>query len=226
VSTVRGLSAADSEALRVELDTISRKYARPAAGDDAHAAGDGSADAILARAMVMEAVRRQAEDSVHSNVVNALRQGADHGEVAQALGITRQAAEKRWRYARLGMKRVAVVIARRARVRDDGQGGSYGEVGGPDQYDSDRRQWRIGSKVRELARYEIVGVDGTVERVYPIDPDSWNEVGPGYWEFRAIGDRECTDAEIAAAYAAGDLPLRPGDACPTRVGGAYRPHWF
>ena len=210
----------------MELDTISRKYARPAAGDDAHAAGDGSADAILARAMVMEAVRRQAEDSVHSNVVNALRQGADHGEVAQALGITRQAAEKRWGYARLGMKRVAVVIARRARVRDDGQGGSYGEVGGPDQYDSDRRQWRIGSKVRELARYEIVGVDGTVERVYPIDPDSWNEVSPGYWEFRAIGDRECTDAEIAAAYAAGELPLRPGDACPTRVGGAYRPHWF
>lgn len=219
MSTLRGLGAADSEALQVELDTISRKYTRTAAGD-------GSPDAILTRAMVMEAVRRHAEDSVHSNVVNALRQGADHGEVAQALGITRQAAEKRWGYARLGMKHVAVVISRRDRVRDDGQGGSYGEVGGPGQYDSDRRQWRIGRKVRELARYGIIGVDGAVERVYPIDPGSWLEVSPGYWEFRAIGDRECTDAEIAAAYAAGDLPLRPGDDCPTRVGGAYRPHWF
>ena len=60
----------------------------------------------------------------------------------------------------------------------------------------------------------------------PIASGGWHEISPGYWGFRAIGDRVCTDTEIDAAYAAGDLPLRPGDDCPTRAGGAYRPHWL
>ena len=227
VDVSRGLSAAEREALQMELDMLDRKFARRAAGDDARAAGgDDSASALLARAMVMEAVRRQAEDSVHGNVLKALRHGADHAEVAQVLGITRQAAEKRWGYAQLGMKRVAGVISRRDRVHDDGQGRSYGEVGGNSQYDSDRQEWPVGKVVRGLARYWIVAVDGTVQRVYTIDPGSWKPASPGKWGFRAIGDRECTAAEVNAAYAVGDLPLRPGDACPTRAGGAYRPYWF
>jgi hypothetical protein len=85
--------------------------------------------------------------------------------------------------------------------------------------------WPIGKRVRGLARYAIVAVDGTVQRVSPIDPGGWHEVLPGKWEFSAISDRECTAAEIDAAYTAGDLPLRPGGDCPTRAGGAYRPHW-
>jgi hypothetical protein len=122
--------------------------------------------------------------------------------------------------------RCAVVISRRDRIHNDGQGRTYGEVGGTSQYDSDRRVWRVGLDVRQTAEYSPVAVDGTVQRVYRIDRKSWHEVSPGYWEFRAVGDRKLTDAEIAAAYAAGDLPLRPGDACPTRAGGAYRPYWF
>jgi hypothetical protein len=122
--------------------------------------------------------------------------------------------------------RCAGVASRRDRTHDDGNGRIYGETDGPGQYDSDRMEWRVGREVRQLAEYWIVAVDGTVRRVYRIDRKSWHEVSPGYWEFRAVGDRELTDAEIAAAYAAGDLPLRPGDACPTRAGGAYRPYWF
>jgi hypothetical protein len=67
-----------------------------------------------------------------------------------------------------------------------------------------------------VAEYWVVGVDRTVQRAYPIDHASWRQVSPGYWEFRAIANRECTAAEIDAAYAAGKLPLRRGDACPTR----------
>ena len=125
-----------------------------------------------------------------------------------------------------GSKRYAGLVSRRDRVHDDGQGRIYGEVGGTSQYDSDRRVWRAGRKVRQLAEYWIVGVDGTVRRVYPIDRASWHQVSPGYWEFRAVGNRECTAAEIDAAYASGDLPLRPGDACPTRPHGAYLPYQF
>ncbi|MFF3159549.1 hypothetical protein [Streptomyces sp. NPDC057910] len=45
-------------------------------------------------------------------------------------------------------------------------------------------------------------------------------------KFTAAGEREMTPKQIDAAFAAGDLPMRPGDDCPTRAGGAYRPHWF
>lgn len=103
---------------------------------------------------------------------------------------------------------------------------SYGEVGGPNQYGFDRLEWRVGEVVRNLARYAIIAVNGIVRRVYQISPEGWHETSPGYWESHAIGDRVCTDTEINAAYAAGLLPLRPGDDCPARAGGAYRPHWF
>jgi hypothetical protein len=112
------------------------------------------------------------------------------------------------------------VVARRNRVYDDGQGRLYGEVGGPGQYDSDRMEWRVGRAVRQLAEYWIIGVDGPVRRVYRIDPSTWRQVSPGYWEFLAVGNRECSDAEIASGYAAGDLPFRPGT--PARPGQAAR----
>lgn len=229
MSTARGLTSAEREALHLELGTLAWKFARIATGGAAHDAGPGDDDiknVHLARAAVLEILRRQTESSINDDVLTALRHGADAGEIAPALGITRQAVEKRWGYAQQGMDRVAVVISRRDRVRADKQGRSYGEVGGVGQYDSDRGVWPIGKRVRELARYGIVAVDGAVQRVYRIDPDGWHQVLPGKWEFSAVSSRECTAAEIDAACAAGDLPLRPGDDCPTRAGGAYRPHWF
>jgi hypothetical protein len=104
------------------------------------------------------------------------------------------------------------VLSRRDRVHDDGQGHTYGEVGGTSQYDSDRQVFRVGLDVRQVAEYWVVAVDGTVRRVYRIDQATWRQVSPRYWEFRAVGNRELTDAEIAAAYAAEDLPFRRGDA--------------
>ena len=229
MSTARGLTNAEREALHLELGTLAWKFALLVTGgdaDDARVGDDDIKNARLARAAVLEMLRRQTESSINDDVLTALRHGADAGEIAPALGITRQAVEKRWGYARQGLERVAVVISRRDRVRADEQGRSYGEVGGAGQYDSDRSVWPIGKHVRELARYAIVAVDGTVQRVYRIDPGGWHEVLPGKWEFNAVNGRECTAAEIDAAYAAGDLPLRPGDDCPTRAGGAYRPYWF
>ena len=227
MNTPRGLTSAEREALHLEIDTLAWKFARLLTGGDTDDDGPRDIkDARLARATVLEVLRGQAESSINDDVLTALRHDADAGEVASALGITRQAVEKRWGHAQQGLDHVAVVISRRDRVRADDQGNSYGEVGGADQYDSDRRVWPIGQRVRELARYAIIAVDGTVQRVYPIDPGGWHEALPGKWEFTAISGRECTPAEIDAAYAAGDLPLRPGDDCPTRAGGAYRPHWF
>lgn len=120
---------------------------------------------------------------------------------------------------------MAVVISRRDRVRQDEADPqrTYGEVGGSGQYDSDRGVWPAGADVRANARYAIVAVDSTVRRVYEID--GWAPRA-GKWEFTAAGGRELTVGEIETAYSAGDLPLRPGDDCPTRRGGAYRPHRF
>jgi hypothetical protein len=229
IATSRTLTNAEREALHLELDTLAWKFARLLKGggaDDDRPGDDDIKNGHMARAAVLEVLRRQAEDSISDDVLTALRHGADAGDAALVLGITRQAVEKRWGHARQGLDRVAVVISRRDRVRADDQGQSYGEVGGAGQYDSDRRVWPIGRHVRDLAHYAIVAVDGIVLRVYRIDPDGWHEALPGKWEFRAINDRECTATEINAAWAAGDLPLRPGDDCPTRAGGAYRPHWF
>jgi hypothetical protein len=228
MGTTRSLTAAEREALRTELHALAWKFAGPVTEDCARTSSPGDDEikhSHLARLRVLAELRRETENSINGEVLEAGRHGASAREIAPALGITRQAADKRWGHAQ-DMERVAVVISRRDRVRDDGQGRTYGEVGGPGQYDSDRLEWRVGEDVRSLARYAIIAVDGIVQRVYPIDTEGWREISPGYWAFRAIGDRVCTDAEIDAAYAAGDLPLRPGDDCPTRAGGAYRPHWF
>jgi hypothetical protein len=155
---------------------------------------------------------------------SALSSGASAGDIADALGVTRQAVEKRWGLVTQG-QRVAVVISRRDRVRQDEAvpHRAYGEVGGAGQYDSDRGGWAAGAAVRAQARYAIVAVDSIVRRVYEIDRwDRW----AGKWRFTAVGGRELTASQIDAAYRAGDLPLRPGDECPTRRGGAYRPYWF
>ena len=228
MGTTHSLTAAERAALRTELHALARKFTGPVTGDCACTDGpcdDEIKNAHLAQLRILADIRRETEISINSEVLEARRHGASTREIAPALGITRQAADKRWGHAQ-DMKRVAVVISRRDRVRDDGQGRTYGEVGGASQYDSDRREWRVGEDVRTLARYAIIAVDGIVQRVYPIDPEGWDEISPGYWEFRAIGDSVCTDTEIDDAYAAGDLPLRPSDDCPTRAGGAYRPHWF
>jgi hypothetical protein len=232
MNTPSNLTEAERGALHVELDTLAWKFARPATGlspdatmYDAGPGDDEITNARLARAAVLEILRRQTESSINEDVLTALQHGADADEIASMLGITRQAVEKRWGYAQQGLDRVAVVISRRDRVRADGRG-RYGEVGGVEQYRADRGLWPIGKRVRELARYAIVAVDGTVQRVYRVKPDGWHEVTSNKWEFTAIGDRACTAAEIEAAHSARELPLRPGDDCPTRVGGAYRPHWF
>jgi hypothetical protein len=228
MGTTHSLTAAEREALRTELLALARKFAGP--GTDDGTCTDGHRDdeiknAHLAHLKVLADIRRETEISINGEVLEARRHGASTKEIAPALGITRQAADKRWGHAQ-DMERVAVVISRRDRVHDDGQGRTYGEVGGPSQYDSDRLEWRVGEDVRNLARYAIIAVDGIVQRVYQIAPEGWHQTSPGYWGFHAIGDRARTDTEIDAAYAAGDLPLRPGDDCPTRAGGAYRPHWF
>lgn len=172
-------------------------------------------------------ITKQFEAWMPETAFTAIEQGADFEEVAGVLGVSRQAVEKRWGYMRRG-DRVAVVISRRDRVREypDDPRTRVGEVGGDEQYESDRGMWPIGKTVRAKAQYAIVAVDGTVRRVYALDPHGWSEPEPNKWQFTAVDGRELTEKETAAAYEAGELPLKPGDDCPTRVGGAYRPHWF
>ncbi len=67
----------------------------------------------------------------------------------------------------------------------------------------------------------IIGVDGTVRRIYRID--GWAPSG-AKWQFD--GTLLSPEEEVEKLYEAGDLPLRIGDPCPTRAGGAYRPLWF
>lgn len=187
-----------------------------------------SRDQVRTGHLTLLAVLADVVAHVHAEIsvaaVGALRAGANAAQVARQLGVTRQAVEKRWGPVTQG-QRVAAVISRRNRVRRDPADprGEYGEVGAPGQYDSDRRYWPVGAAVRAKARYAIVAVDSTVRRVYEID--RWQPKA-GKWEFTAAGGRELTADEIEAAYSAGDLPLRPGDHCPTRRGGAYRPYWF
>ena len=109
---------------------------------------------------------------------------------------------------------VAVVISRRNRVYQfEGDARSdVGEVGGSNQILSDLGAWPVGAAVRASAKYEIV-------------PGSWRQTASGKWEFTAVNNRAVTEQEIEAAYKAGELPLRPGDSCPTKADGAYRPVW-
>lgn len=185
-------------------------------------------DAALALLAAQNQLLQALAPCIPETVTAALEYGADFEDLAVVLGVSRQAVEKRWGYLRRSGERVAVVISRRDRVREhpDDPRGRVGEVGGAEQYDNDRGIWPIGEKVRAEAKYAVVAVDGSVRRVYEIAPDSWEEVQPRLWQFDAVGDRALTAEEIDAAYGSGELPLRPSDDCPTRAGGAYRPHWF
>ncbi|RLU81976.1 hypothetical protein CTZ27_30900 [Streptomyces griseocarneus] len=190
--------------------------------------GDERTQAVrLARLRVLKHLGGYVDLLTEQDALFTLDHGTDFDEVADALGITRQAVTKRWGHVRKG-EHVAVVISRRDRVREyaDDPRVRVGEVGGAEQYDSDRGRFPVGKQVRAEATYAIVAVDGTVRRVYEIAPDSWEEVEPRLWRFEAVGKRELDDEEIETAYRAGTLPLKPGDDCPTRIGGAYRPHWF
>ncbi|MEY9968336.1 hypothetical protein ABIA33_006420 [Streptacidiphilus sp. MAP12-16] len=230
----------EAQHLRIQGDLLdlARKWARELAqvGEDgarspflARAAGDqDEQQGVLGFLAAQNQLLKALEPSIAETALIALNNGTDYEDVAAVLGVTRQAVVKRWGHQRRNGERVAVVISRRDRVREypDDPRGRVGEVGGIGQYDSDRGVWPIGAKVRAEARYAIVAVEGTVRRVYAIASASWEEVEPRLWQFAAVGDRQLTAKEIAAAHQTFDLPLQPGDECPTRVGGAYRPHWF
>ncbi|MCX4885978.1 hypothetical protein [Streptomyces sp. NBC_00847] len=223
--------------LHSNLDDLAWSFARRAAGlgpddppfsvYDQGLSDDQVKAARLARVAVYKHLEMLVGTSLRLDVGQALEHGASWDEVAEVLEVSRQAVAKRFGDLRRG-ENVAVVISRRDRVREypDDARVRVGEVGGAEQYDSDRGIWPIGKKVRAEARYAIVAVDGTVRRIYELDPAGWREAEPNKWEFTAVRDRELDDKAIAAAYTAGELPLQPGDDCPTRVGGAYRPHWF
>ncbi|MCC9707304.1 hypothetical protein E4N62_19695 [Streptomyces sp. MNU76] len=223
--------------LHASLDDLAWAFARRAAGlgpEDPpislydHGLSDDQIKAArLARVAIYKHLEMLASSSIRVDVGHALEHGGNWDEVAEALEVSRQAVAKRFGDLRRG-ENVAVVISRRDRVREypDDTRVRVGEVGGPEQYDSDRGVWPIGKKVRAEARYAIVAVDGIVRRIYELDPAGWREAEPNKWEFTAVGGRELDVEAIATAYTAGELPLRPGDDCPTRVGGAYRPHWF
>ncbi|MGW1848778.1 hypothetical protein [Streptomyces sp. NPDC001966] len=190
--------------------------------------GDERTQAVrLARLRVLKHLAGYVDLLTEQDALFALDHGAEVDEIAEALGVTRQAVTKRWGHLRQG-ENVAVVISRRDRVREYAEDPRVrvGEVGGTEQYSSDRGRWPVGKQVRAEATYAIVAVDGTVRRVYEIAPGSWEEVEPRLWQFDAVGERKLTTKEIDTAYQAGRLPLKPGDDCPTRAGGAYRPHWF
>ncbi|MBV7249293.1 hypothetical protein [Streptomyces sp. MW-W600-10] len=233
----RPMTADDRGRLELTVDELTWTWARTLAGlgeeeaplapyDPDH--GDERTQAVrLARLRVLKQLARHADLLTEQDALSLLDHGADVDDLAEALGVTRQAVTKRFGHVRQGDS-VAVLISRRDRVREyaDDPRGRVGEVGGTEQYDSDRGIWPVGKRVRAEARYVIVAVDGTVRRVYEIAPDSWDEVEPRLWQFEAVNGRELTAEEIDAAYQAGRLPLKPGADCPTRAGGAYRPHWF
>jgi hypothetical protein len=201
----------------------------PRRWSDPDGTDDQEVDLRLATLAVQSHLAKELEAWTTESAVVAVGHGAGLADVADALGVTRQAVEKRWGYLRRG-HRVVVVISRRDKVHADPDDprGAYGEVGGGAQYDADRGAWGVGRTVRATATHAIVAVDGTVKRVYRLDPDGWyeSETVPGKWEFTAVGDAPLDPEAVAAAVAAGELPYGIGADCPTRVGGAYRPEWF
>lgn len=118
---------------------------------------------------------------------------------------------------------VVVTVSRADRVHttagDDR--GRIGEVGGVEQYDSDRGWWRVAAEVRDNARYAVFAVGGTVLRAYEIT-GGWEPNGAGKWAFNG---RLLTDDEFDTLHRAGQIPLGRGQSCPPRRG-TYRPIWF
>ncbi|MFD9685219.1 hypothetical protein ACFXPX_04960 [Kitasatospora sp. NPDC059146] len=228
--------ASETDRLELAIDELTAVFAREL-GRSEGGQRDGPIDPYdgsnateaerLAYLRVLKHATGHLSSRTDQTALGLLDSGTPLEDVAQALGVGVPAVRKRFGAARQG-ERVAVVISRRDRVRHDESDprGSFGEVGGQAQYASDRGVWPIGAGVRAEAEFAIVAVDGVVRRVYRIDPDGWREHSSRLWEFTAFGDVPLTQTEIRQAQITGDLPLVPGDACPTRVGGAYRPYRF
>ncbi|MEU9044535.1 MULTISPECIES: hypothetical protein [unclassified Kitasatospora] len=231
------LGASEQGRLELAIDELTSAFARELAGVVGGPRVDGPIDPEddssadeperLAYLRVLKHATGHLSNRTDQTALGLIDRGTDLEDVAQALGVGVPAVRKRFGSVRQG-ERVAVVISRRDRVRHDESDprGSFGEVGGYEQYASDRGVWPIGAGVRAQAEFAIVAVDGVVRRVYRIDPDGWREHSPRLWEFTAVGGVPLTPSEIRQAQLAGDLPLVPGDSCPTRAGGAYRPHRF
>lgn len=236
-------TALDAEArgrLSLDLDRLSWQWAERLAGtrapdplgagiDPGEAVGDDATQAVrLARLRVLRHASRHLGLLTDQTVGLLLEHGATVADLADASGVTAPAIRQRHRdYLRAG-PRVAVVVSRRDRIRvdPDDPRGAYGEMTDPDaRYAADRGWWHVGHAVRAAAAHAVVAVDGTVERVYALDPDGWTEHPdiPGKWRFTG---RLMTPDAVARAVADGHLPLGIGDPCPTRRGGAYRPVWY
>ncbi|MFF2080576.1 hypothetical protein ACFVXG_38160 [Kitasatospora sp. NPDC058162] len=209
--------AEPTTAEQAELIRAVEQLARDWAGMQ-NPSATGEPDGELRLLAVLKKIDEACQAAAARAAVAALKQGAGFEDLGEAWGFSWQAASKRWGHLARG-ERVAVVISRRNRVHRDG----YGEVDGDGQYDMDRGAWPVGEEVRRKARYAVIAVDGTVRRVYKIT-DGWEpDQHSPKWHFTGT---LLDDPEIEAAHAAGDLPLKPGDSCPTQRGRAYRPHWF
>ncbi len=208
--------------IRATLDLIER-HTRHSPGEDqrfAHLAALSELRRVVAPAVTSLENRLAADAFAH---------GATMEDLANAAGMSGQGARDRW--ADLAGSHYVVVISRRDRqheTRDGDPRERVGEIGGPDQYDADRGVWRVGASVRATARHAVIAVDGSVRRVYEIDPDGWepNPDNPREWRFRAVGDRALAPEVVAELHAAWELPYAIGSSCPTRPGGAYRPERF
>lgn len=233
----------DAEALEIDLSALVRRWglrqlaAHPPAGfpDPAGFAarldvGDVTRDEQrafwLVKLSVLKALGRTGEGLQRGAASAAAECGASTADIGEALGISRQAVEKRWGTVQSGIQEI-VVISRRARSYPGPEGDSrefYGEVGGPDQYESDRGWWPVGKRVRDTAKYAVIGVEFEVKRVYRITPGAWT--GPNVnrkWQFSGI---ELLPDEVDSAYDRGELPVRLGDPCQTRWRRSYWPARF
>jgi len=181
----------------------------------------------LARLTAISQIMLAADELAASDASAVIADGATIDDLARAWGVTRQVASKRWGKLYRAGDKVVVIISRRSRTYQDPEhpNKSYGEVGGSGQYGADREGWPAGADIRRQARHVIVAVDGLVCRVYEIGGwarSSWARSG-ATWCFEG---RQLSPEEINHLFGAGELPFQLGDACSTRVGGAYRPHWF
>ncbi|GAB4590283.1 hypothetical protein [Nocardia sp. IFM 10818] len=216
------LPASSVERIRQTLDLIVL-HTQNSPGEDQRYAH------LAALAELRSVLRPAVTDLENRLAADAFAHGATMEDLANAAGLTGQGARDRW--ADLAGSHYVVVISRRARRYETREGDPrewVGEVGGAGQYDADRGVWRVGVNVRASARHAVIAVDGSVRRVYEIDPDGWepNPDNPREWCFRAVGDRALSPEAVDELYAAGELPYRIGSHCPTKAGGAYRPERF